>query len=227
MLELGKVESLTGEEEHETNEMERESLGNGREGMEATEGSVRCHEPSSLLDGRWTASISVLPLSYLHAKDGWPCSRRTWGAMRRKLEPTDRPPCSLLECGNYSCNRRSTSAPFHAHCTQVSAPHPFRFQLKVFPASCLTHPSFRFVIGDIKSDIPLPRVSSTRHASDAPLASLPHSPPRSEPRIERGGAWLPRCLPYLSTDERATRTTPPTRRPTDRPTVDPFPLPNI
>ena len=32
MLELGKVESLTGEEEHETNEMERESLGNGREG---------------------------------------------------------------------------------------------------------------------------------------------------------------------------------------------------
>ena len=128
----------------------------------------------------------------------------------------DRPPCFLLECGNYSCNRRSTSAPFHAHCTQLSAPHPFRFQLKVFPASCLTHPSFRFVIGDIKSDIPLPRVSSTRHASDAPLP-FPRSPPRSEPRIERGGAWLPRCLPYLSTDERATRTTPPTRRPTDRP----------
>ena len=88
MSELGKVESLTGEEEHETNEMERESLGNGREGMEATEGSdamnqVHC---STGVGQR----VSLRPPPYVFAcQRSVAFSRRTWGARRRILELAD------------------------------------------------------------------------------------------------------------------------------------------
>ena len=141
--------SRWGEEEHETNEMERESLGNGREGMEATEGSdAMNHVHCSTGVGQ---RVSLRPPPYVvFACQRWVAMQPSDMGSNAKEIGTNRPPCFLLECGNYSCNRRSTSAPFHAHCTQLSAPHPFRFQLKVFPASCLTHSSFRFVIGGHK-----------------------------------------------------------------------------
>ena len=88
--------SRWGEEEHETNERERESLGNGRSGGNGSNGGVRCHEPSSLLDGRWTASITPSSPSHAHTPTCYVFACQRWAAMQssgKQCEEmrTDRP----------------------------------------------------------------------------------------------------------------------------------------
>ena len=125
ILELGKVESLTGGKIGGTRN-ERDGEGefrNGREGKEGRKEGVPCHEPSSLLDGHRAATICLssplpsspsssysLPRFYLHVEDGSRRTRTDMDGYVKEIGTMFRFSRTQVQCGKPFCNRNSASA---------------------------------------------------------------------------------------------------------------------